>query len=104
MSQVDTTRLNAIRTKAEAVAMGLIKNGLQTSDPKLAPLCKRLEKFKPMLAKAGSEAQTRGLLQNGLRSVKFVPSAGTSDDAEVLRLLSALVDKLGSMAGMLGLG
>lgn len=82
--------------------MDLIKSGLQTADPKLAPLCKRLERFKPMLAKAGSEAQTRGLLQNGLRSVKFVPNAAASDEVEIMRLLSALADKLSGMAGMLG--
>ena len=104
MTTVAAPDLQSVMTKAEALAMGLIKNNLQSSDPKLAPLCKRLEKFKPLLAKnKGDDAAARSLLQNGLRAVKLKIDPAATEDAEVMRLLNGLADKLGGMLGMFGL-
>ena len=83
--------------------MTLINNDLKSSDPTLAPLCKRLERFRPMLkGRTIEEASVRTLLKNGFKAVRFKPNPGASEEAEVLRLLDGLADKLGGMAKMMG--
>lgn len=97
--------LNSVMTKAESIALGLIKNDLKPTDPKHATLCKKLERFRPLLAKhktSSDDSQVRSLLQNGFRAVKFKVDPTATEEAEVLRLLNGLADKLGGMLGMLG--
>jgi hypothetical protein len=99
MNTMTTSRLDTIQTKAEDLAMSLVRDGLSSTDPKLASLCQRLTRFKPLLPKDVDDQQARQLLRNGFRVVNLKLDPGASDEAEVMRLLSELVDKLGGMFG-----
>lgn len=104
MSKAATAeRVKEIRTKAEEVALELVKNDLKSDDPAYAPLCAKLERFRPFLKGNGAgEDKVRSLLKTGLSSVRFRPSSRASDDDEVLRMLDGLADKLGGFASMFG--
>ncbi len=102
MGVVAVDRKQKITALAEAKGLELVKNNLASSDPALAPLCQRLARFKALLG--GQEldvSKAKSLLQSGFAMVQFTPQDG-SDEAEAVRLLEALGDKLGSMGGMLG--
>ena len=79
-----TNRKASIEGAAEQIAMELIRNGLMTDNPNYVNLCERLARFKPLLA-------------------QHKASHAASDKAETMRLLNALVDKLGGMAKMMGI-
>jgi hypothetical protein len=100
-----TDRKASIEAAAEKIALGLIRDGLTSTDPKHAELIKRLAPFKPLLQRHGTvdEKQVTQVLRNGIKVVRLKPDPNASDDAEVLRLLNALADKLGGMAKMMGL-
>lgn len=104
LTMTSTDRLAALKGKAEDVAMSLIRNQLEPTEPRYAPLCQRLARFKPLLTgQHVEEAQARQLLKNGFAVVKIELDPQADDDTEVLRLLVALAEKLGGMAGMFGI-
>jgi hypothetical protein len=105
MKTMTQQRKASIEAQAEEVAITLIKNGLVTNDPRYTDLCRSLAPFKPLLAKHGKadEAAARRVIRNGFRTIKLKPIHGESNDDQVLRLLNALIDKLTTMARLMGL-
>lgn len=98
---VIVNRKKLIEERGEEVAIQLVKDGLVSTDASLAGICKRLERFKGVLSgKSFNETQARTLIRNGFRAVRLKVNPDATDDAEVLRLLNGLVDKLDTMASM----
>ena len=96
-------RKEEVKQLAEDKAMELIRAGLVTDDELLAPVCKKLERFKSFLAGHVDEDQARNLLRTGFGMVSFSPEDGASDELEVSRILEKLANRLKLMAPMLGL-
>jgi len=91
-----------IRQLAEDKAVELIRGGLTSPDPQLNAICTKLSAFQPLLnGKDVDEGKARDLLKTGFGMVRFKPDPGSPDEAEVLRLLEGLADKLSGMGSML---
>ena len=86
-----------VKKLAEDMAVNLIGNGLQTSDPDLLPVCEKLRPFQESLVKVD-----RNLVRMGLNM--FSPPLSSQDDhTEAKACLVELVKKLEGMAPMLGI-
>lgn len=91
--------LNEITSRAEEIGVTLIKNGFESDDPDLAPLCTKLKRFRPLLEgkNTDDEQQVRQLLQSGFALVTYTPG---DDDlkTESIQFLGILSDKLAGFA------
>lgn len=91
-----TGRKAKIKRQAEDMALELIGNGLQTTDPAMVPLCEKLRPFQEKLGRVD-----RNLVRMGLNMVSV--NLNGDDNEEAKRCLHELVTKLEGMAPMLGI-
>ena len=101
-TQPGCDRASRIQAQAEELALGLIRQGLTSTDPRLASICSRLTAFQPLLnGKNVDEKRARDLIRMGFGMVKFQPSPAATDEDETLRLLDGLSHKISGMGRLL---
>ena len=95
--QAVMSRVENVKQQAEDLAMRLIENGLETSDPLLTDACAKLKPFQARLGQIN-----RDVVRKGLGMVKV--ELHTDDDSyEAKLVLNQLVKKLESMKWMFGI-